>query len=114
MKALSKPHLSGLLLAGPYFLSRSCDGCQGPQPSYEGCQAAKRVGSNLGHRFYGPKVAILLSLRLHLGRSALQWDCKTKHFLQKERAKVGSFAALPFVGFLGFVNHSVRPNAALF
>jgi hypothetical protein len=92
----------------------SYDGCEGPQPSYEGCQAAKRVGSNLGHRFYGPKVAILLSLRLHLGRSALQWDCKTKHFLQKERAKVGSFAALPFVGFLGFVNHSVRPNAALF
>ena len=43
-----------------------------------------------------PKVAILLSLRLHLGRSALQWDCKTKHFLQKERAKVGSFAALAF------------------
>jgi hypothetical protein len=30
----------------------SNDGCEGPQPSYEGCQAAKRVGSNLGHRFY--------------------------------------------------------------
>jgi hypothetical protein len=30
----------------------SDDGCKGLQPSYEGCQAAKRVGSNLGHRFY--------------------------------------------------------------
>jgi hypothetical protein len=75
---------------------------------------AETRGSNLGHRFYATEGRDAFEPALTSWPIGTAVGLQNKDFLQKERAKVGSFAALPFVGFIGFVHHSVRPNAALF